>query len=75
MRFLYLRDPLFLFCVTTYFVNRFILKSIWKTGFVHESLNDLTCIPFWRRSRSGRSGDSVGATTTIHPKRARLSFP
>jgi hypothetical protein len=47
VRFLYLRDPLFVFCVTTYFVNRFILKSIWETGFVHESLNDLICIPFW----------------------------
>jgi hypothetical protein len=45
--FLYLRDPLFLFCVLTYFVNRFILKSIWTSGFVHEHLNDLICIPFW----------------------------
>ena len=43
----YLRDPLFLFCVGTYFVNRFVFKRIWKTGFVHEHLNDLICIPFW----------------------------
>ena len=47
MRFLYLRDPLFLLCVVTYFVNRLVLKSIWKEGFVHEHLNDLICVPFW----------------------------
>jgi hypothetical protein len=47
VRFLYLRDPLFLLCVATYFVNRFALKRIWATGFVHEHLNDLICIPFW----------------------------
>ena len=47
MRFRYLRDPLFLACVVTYFVNRWVLKSIWETGFVHEHLNDLICIPFW----------------------------
>jgi len=47
VRFLYLRDPLFLFCVATYFVNRLLLKAIWKDGFVHEHLNDLICIPFW----------------------------
>jgi hypothetical protein len=47
VRFLYLRDPLFLVCVATYFINRFVLKVIWKEGFVHEHLNDLICIPFW----------------------------
>lgn len=47
MRFLYLRDPLFLVCVLTYFVNRWMLKAIWETGFVHAHLNDLICIPFW----------------------------
>jgi hypothetical protein len=47
MPFLYLRDPLFLFCLATYFVNRFVLKKIWDSGFVHEHLNDLICIPFW----------------------------
>jgi hypothetical protein len=45
--FLYLRDPLFLVCVATYFVNRLVLKNIWTSGFVHEHLNDLICIPFW----------------------------
>ena len=47
MRFRYLRDPLFLACVVIYFVNRFVLKRVWETGFVHEHLNDLICIPFW----------------------------
>jgi len=47
VRFLYLRDPLFLTCVATYFVNRLLLKQIWTSGFVHEHLNDLICIPFW----------------------------
>jgi hypothetical protein len=47
MRFLYLRDPLFLACVAAYFVNRFVLKNIWHDGFVHAHLNDLICIPFW----------------------------
>src|SRR5437660_1002902 len=47
MRFRYLRDPLFLFCLLTYFVNRLVLKSVWQTGFVHEHLNDVICIPFW----------------------------
>jgi len=47
VRFRYLRDPLFLLSVATYFSNRLFLKSIWKDGFVHEHLNDLICIPFW----------------------------
>jgi hypothetical protein len=47
MRFLYLRDPLFLFCVATYFINRLVLKRVWTEGFVHEHLNDVICIPFW----------------------------
>lgn len=47
MPFRYLRDPLFLFCVVLYFVNRFVFKKIWDSGFVHEHLNDLICIPFW----------------------------
>jgi len=47
VRFRYLRDPLFLVCLATYFLNRYVLKSIWQSGFVHEHLNDLICIPFW----------------------------
>ncbi|MBV9850561.1 MAG: hypothetical protein JO250_12890 [Armatimonadetes bacterium] len=49
--FRYLRDPLFLFCVALYFVNRLILKPHIHGGFIgtflHGSLNDLICIPFW----------------------------
>lgn len=47
MPFRYLRDPLFLVSVGVYFVNRLVLKPIWNTGFLHEHLNDLICIPFW----------------------------
>jgi hypothetical protein len=47
VNFRYLGDPLFLFCVGLYFVNRFIFKKIWLSGFAHEHLNDLICIPFW----------------------------
>ena len=47
MRFRYLRDPLFLLCVATYFVNRYVFKAIRQDGFAHEHLNDLICIPFW----------------------------
>jgi len=47
VHFSYLKDPLFLFCLALYFVNRLILKAIWQDGFVHEHLNDLICIPFW----------------------------
>lgn len=47
MRFLYLRDPLFLLCVAAYFINRLLLKHLWSSGFVHSHLNDLICIPFW----------------------------
>ena len=45
------RDPLFLFCVALYFVNRFILKPYIHGGvfgtFLHDSLNDVICLPFW----------------------------
>jgi hypothetical protein len=47
VRFLYVRDPLFLLCVVTYFVNRLVLKKVWDQGFFHDHLNDLICIPFW----------------------------
>ena len=47
MRFQYLRDPLFLAVLAVYFVNRWVFKSVWSGGFVHEHLNDLICIPFW----------------------------
>jgi hypothetical protein len=47
VRFGYLRDPLFVACLLVYFVNRWVLKAFWETGFFHEHLNDLICIPFW----------------------------
>ncbi|HZZ78161.1 MAG TPA: hypothetical protein VFE62_06565 [Gemmataceae bacterium] len=46
MPFRYLRDPLFLLCLATYVVNRYVCKRLWDSGFVHEHLNDLICIPF-----------------------------
>ena len=45
--FRYLRDPLFLFCLVLYFVNRFGLKPLFPQSFFHDHLNDLICIPFW----------------------------
>ena len=51
MPFRYLRDPLFLFCVALYFVNRFGMKPHVHGGivgrFLHDSLNDVLCLPFW----------------------------
>lgn len=47
MRFRYLKDPLFLFCVTVYFVNRWIIKPYFPNPFSRDSLNDVICIPFW----------------------------
>jgi len=47
MRFQYLKDPLFLFCVTLYFVNRWVFKPHFPGDFLHNSLNDVICIPFW----------------------------
>jgi len=47
MRFRYLADPLFLFCLILYFVNRWILKPYFPNDFSRDSLNDVICIPFW----------------------------
>jgi hypothetical protein len=47
MRFRYLADPLFVFCVVLYFANRFLIKRFVGGGFFHDHLNDLICIPFW----------------------------
>lgn len=46
MRFRYLRDPLFLFCLALYPTNRFLLKPNFDSVFLHGYLNDLICIPF-----------------------------
>ena len=47
MRFRYLKDPLFLFCLILYFVNRLIIKRYLPNGFSRDYLNDVICIPFW----------------------------
>lgn len=47
MPFRYLRDPQFLTCVVAYFVNRFVFKKIWSTGFVHNHFNDAICLPMF----------------------------
>jgi hypothetical protein len=47
MRYRYLKDPLFLFCLVVYFANRWILKVHFSTEFSHNYLNDLICLPFW----------------------------
>lgn len=47
MEFRYLRDPLFLVCVTAYFVNRWLVRPTIDSGFWHSHFNDLICIPFW----------------------------
>jgi hypothetical protein len=45
-KFRYLRDPLFLFAVAAFLVNRFVLERIWSSGFVHNHVNDLLCVAF-----------------------------
>jgi hypothetical protein len=47
MRFRCLADPLFVFCVALYFVNRFLIKRFVPVAFFHDHLNDLICIPLW----------------------------
>jgi hypothetical protein len=47
MRFRYLKDPLFLFCLVIYFANRLLFKPLWSAEFFHSHLNDLICVPFW----------------------------
>jgi hypothetical protein len=47
MRFRYLKDPLFVFCVTLYFVNRLVFKRYFSNEFSRGYLNDVICIPFW----------------------------
>lgn len=47
MKFRYWTDPLFLFCLAGYCLNRWCLKALFDGGFLHEYFNDLICIPFW----------------------------
>ena len=47
MKFLYLRDPLFLCSVALFALNRWFLKPHLGWPFLHNSLNDLLCLPVW----------------------------
>ena len=47
MRYRYLSDPLFLFCLSLYSANRWILKPYFPDEFPRSYLNDLICLPFW----------------------------
>lgn len=47
MRFRYLTDPLFLFCLVLYFANRWILKPYLPNEFSRGYFNDVICLPFW----------------------------
>jgi hypothetical protein len=47
MAYRYLRDPLFVFCFTLYFANRWLFKPWLPNTFSQCYLNDLICIPFW----------------------------
>ena len=47
MRFCYLKDPLFVFCVILYFANRWVFKPYFPNSFSRDHLNDVICIPFW----------------------------
>lgn len=47
MNFRYLKDPLFLFCLISYFANRWVLKPYFPNEFSRSYLNDVICIPFW----------------------------
>ncbi len=75
MRFRYLADPLFLGCVILYFVNRLVIKRFVGSGFCHDHLNDLICIPFWvpimvflmRKVGLRRHDDPPGADEILIP--------
>lgn len=45
-KFGYLRDPLYLWCVVLYVVNRFVVKPNCGIVFFHAYLNDVICIGF-----------------------------
>jgi len=47
MRYRYVRDPLFVFCLLLYLLNRWVLKPLLPYGFFQGYLNDCICIPFW----------------------------
>ena len=47
MRYRYLKDPLFVFCLFLYFTNRWLIKPHFPNEFSRDHLNDLICLPFW----------------------------
>ncbi len=48
MRFLFLRDPIFLASVTFYFLNRLFLKTAFpESAFLHGYFTDSLCLPVW----------------------------
>ncbi len=48
MRFLFGRDPIFLFSVALYFINRQFLKTAFPdNAFLHGYLTDCLCLPVW----------------------------
>jgi hypothetical protein len=47
MRYRYMKDPLFLFCLLLYCVNRWVLKPYFPNPISKGYLNDLICLPFW----------------------------
>jgi len=47
MPFAYLRDPLFLACLATYFAYRWLNTNGLSTDWLRSYLNDLICLPFW----------------------------
>jgi hypothetical protein len=75
MRFRYLKDPLFLFCLALYFINRWILKRYFPNEFCQDFLNDFICIPFWvpimlylmRKARLRRTDDPPRGSEIIIP--------
>jgi hypothetical protein len=47
MAFRYLRDPLFLLCVVTCWIHRWLAARGMSTPLLRGHLNDLICVPFW----------------------------
>lgn len=47
MPFAYLRDPLFLVCLTVYGIHRLLRHTGLELPLLQAYLNDLICIPFW----------------------------
>ncbi len=79
MPFRYLRDPLFVLCITLYFVNRIFLKPYFNQGsigaFLHGSLNDLICIPFWVTIMVWLMHKTGGRETSAPPQGLEILLP